>query len=205
MLYDTTYYDNVKPRRRVRCRRLLNAAGAVRTRWGHPQAASFPGAPSWSTATAGGSVRPARGGPVGSICPDTENAPPCGRAERLRMVIASRQNYPGQRIASCAHSVARRSFLLKRRQASQQALLQRAARPNFFSSRRNTLSQTLPAFGTRCQPRRCLRSSRWTSVVSSYRSNPTHRVSPSPVQPARCHPLRSRREVPHLDCSYCAP
>ena len=125
-----------------------------------------------------------------------EKRPAKGGAKRLRKVIAFRQNYPGQRIASCAHSVARRSFLLKRRQASQQALLQRAARPNFFSSRRNTLSQTLPAFGARCQPRRCLRSSRWTSVVSSYRSNPTHRVSPSPVQPARCQPLRSRERFP---------
>jgi hypothetical protein len=190
MLYATTYYDNVKSRRGVRHQPTAGRGG------GHPQAA----ASAWSAISVDGDsllvgeTRPR--GPVGSICPDTENAPPCGRAERLRKVIAFRQNYLGQRIASYAHSVARRSFPLKRRQASQQALLQRAARPNFFPSRRNTLSQTLPAFGTRCQPRRCLRSSRWTSVVSSYRSNPTHRVSPSPVQPARCQPLRSRERFP---------
>ena len=190
MLYVTTYYDNVKPRRRVRHQPTAGRGG------GHPQAASFP----WPAILVDGhgrmdgETRP--GEPVGSICSDTENAPPCGRAERLRNVIAFRKDYPGQRIASCAHFVARRSSLPKRRQAFQQAFLQRAARPNFFSSRRNTLSQTLPAFGTRCQPRRCLRSSRWTSVVSSYRSNPTHRVSPSPVQPARCQPLRSRERFP---------
>ena len=89
-----------------------------------------------------------------------------------------------------------------RRQTSQQALLQPAARPNFFSSRRNTLSQTLLAFGTRCQPRRCLRSSRWTSVASSYRSNPTHRVSPSPFQPARCQPLRSLERFAERPTDY---
>ena len=135
-------------------------------------------------------------GPIVSICPDTKNAPPEGGAERLRKVIACRQNCPGQRIAYCAHLVARRSFLLKRRQAFQQALLQRAARPNFFPSQGNTLSQTLPAFGARCQPRRCLRSSRRTSVVSSYRSNPTHRVSPSLLRSTRCHPSRSGERFP---------
>ena len=146
--------------------------------------------------SASGVVHLARPGePVGSICPDTKNAPSCDGAETLR-TIACRPNCTGQRIASYAHSVARRSFLLKRRQAFQQALLQRAAKPNFFSSRRNTLSQTLPAFGARCQPRRCLRSSRWTSVVSSYRSNPTHRVSPSLLRSTRCHPSRSGERFP---------
>jgi len=153
------------------------------------------GPPSRSTATAGGSARPARGErSARSVL--IRKTPRLAAGLKSYEISPARQNYPGQRIASCAHSVARRSFLLKRRQAFKQALLQRAARPNFFSSRRNTLSQTLPAFGTRCQPRRCLRSSRWTSVVSSYRSNPTHRVSPSPVQPARCQPLRSRERFP---------
>lgn len=135
-------------------------------------------------------------GSIGPICPDTKHAPPEGGAERLRKVIACRQNYPGQRIAYYAHSVARRSFLLKRRQASQQALLQRAARPNFFSSRRNTLSQTLQPFGTRCQPCRCLRSSPVPSVVSATESNPTQSVSPSPLPPARCHPMQSGERFP---------
>ena len=185
MLYDTTYYDNVKSRRRVR--RLPTAGRGG----GHPQAASF----DWRAILVDGDgrmvgeTRPR--GSVGSICPDTKNAPPCGGAERLRKVIACRQNYPGQRIAYCAHFVARRSFLLKRRQAFQQALLQRAARPNFFPSRRNTLSQTLPAFGTRCQPCRCLRSSRGLRSYRPIRSNPTHQSPPLSFLPPRCHPMRS--------------
>ena len=146
--------------------------------------------------SASGVVHLARPGePVGSICPDTKNAPSCDGAEKLRN-IACRQNCTGQRIASYAHSVARRSFLLKRRQAFQQALLQRAAKPNFFSSRRNTLSQTLQPFGTRCQPCCCLRSSPVPSVVSATESNPTQSVSPSSFLPPRCHPMVSMRRFP---------
>jgi len=111
-------------------------------------------------------------------------------------ISPARQNCPGQRIASYAHFVARRSFLLKRRQAFQQALLQRAAKPNFFLSRRNTLSQTLQPFGTRCQPCRCLRSSPVPSVVSATESNPTQSVSPSSFLPPRCHPMVSMRRFP---------
>ncbi len=195
MLYATTYNDNVKPRRRVR--RLPTAGRGG----GHPQAASFiwPAIPVNGDGLLDGETRPR--GSVGSICPDTKSAPPYGGAEKLRN-IAYPENFPGARFDYCAHFVAKRSFLPKRRQASQQALLQPAARPNFFSSRRNTLSQTLLAFGTRCQPRRCLRSSRWTSVASSYRSNPTHRVSPSPFQPARCQPLRSLERFAERPTDY---
>ena len=153
------------------------------------------GAPPRSTATAYWSARPAQGNrSARSVL--IRKTPRLATGLKSYEISPTRQNYSGPRFASYAHSVARRSFLLKRRQASQQALLQRAAKPNFFSSRRNTLSQTLPAFGARCQPRRCLRSSRWTSVVSSYRSNPTHRVSPSLLRSARCHPSRSRERFP---------
>ena len=78
MLYATTYYDNVKPRRRVRHLPTAGRGG------GHPQAASS----AWRAILVDGDgrmvgeTRPR--GPVGSICPDTENAPPCGGAERLR-------------------------------------------------------------------------------------------------------------------------
>ena len=172
MLYDTTYYANVKPRRRVRCLPTAGRGGC------HPQAASS----DWRAILVDGDgrmvgeTRPRVS--VGSICPATKNAPPCGRAERLRKVIACRQNYPGQRIAYCAHFVARRSFLPGNRQVSRKALLQRAARPNFFPSRRNTLSQTLPSFrdtvpavAAAYAALRGLRSYR-------QRSNPTHRSPP---------------------------
>ena len=66
----------------------------------------------------------------------------------------------------------------------------RAAKPN------NTSSQTLSAFGTRCQPRRCSRSSRRTSVVSSCRSNPNHPISPSRYLLGRCQPVLSARGSP---------
>lgn len=168
--------------------RPLDAAGAVRKR------RRSLGAPCWSTAIAGWSVRPARDRSARSA--DTEDAPPCGGAERLRNVIAGRPNCSGQRITLCAHFVARRSFLLKRRQASQQALLQRAARPNFFPSRGNTLAQTLQPFGTRCQPCRCCRSSPVPSVVSASESNPTWSVSPSLLRSARCHPMQSGERFP---------
>lgn len=75
-------------------------------------------------------------------------------------------------------------------------ILQRAAKPNFPLTK-NTLSQTLPAFGTRCQPRRCSRNSRWTSVVSSKQSNPIHRVSLSLRHSIRCHPLWSEERFPN--------
>ena len=189
MLYVTTYYDNVKPCRRVGRLPTAGRGGC------HPQAASS----DWPILVDGhgrmvGEARPR--GSVGSICPATKNAPPKGGAERLRKVIACRQNYPGQRIAYYAHLVAKRSCLPGNRQVSRKALLQRAARPNFFPSRRNTLSQTLQPFGTRCQPCRCLRSSPVPSVVSATESNPTQSVSPSSFLPPRCHPMVSMRRFP---------
>ncbi len=189
MLYVTTYYDNVKP-----CRRVGRLPTAGRGGY-HPQVAS-----SDRPSLVDGHGRmvgeaPPRGS-VGSICPATKNAPPKGGAERLRKVIACRQNYPGQRIAYYAHLVAKRSCLPGHRQVSRKALLQRAARPNFFPSRRNTLSQTLQPFGTRCQPCRCLRSSPVPSVVSATESNPTQSVSPSSFLPPRCHPMVSMRRFP---------
>lgn len=189
MLYVTTYYDNVKP-----CRRVGRLPTAGRGGY-HPQVASS----DWPILVDGhgrmvGEARPR--GSVGSICPATKNAPPKGGAERLRKVIACRQNYPGQRIAYYAHLVAKRSCLPGNRQVSRKALLQRAARPNFFPSRRNTLSQTLQPFGTRCQPCRCLRSSPVPSVVSATESNPTQSVSPSSFLPPRCHPMVSMRRFP---------
>ena len=189
MLYDTTYYANVKPRRGVR---RLPTAG----RGGyHPQAASS----DWRAILVDGhgrmvgETRPR--GSFGSICPATKNAPPCGRAERLRKVIACRQNCPGQRIAYCAHFVARRSFLLKRRQAFQQAYYNGLPGP-ISPLTRNTLSQTPQPFGTRCQPCCCLRSSPVPSVVSATESNPTQSVSPSSFLPPRCHPMVSMRRFP---------
>ena len=178
MLYATTYNDNFKPRRRVR--RLPTAGRGG----GHPQAASFiwTAIPVDGDGLLDGETRPR--GSVGSICPDTKSASPYGGAEKLRN-IAYPENFPGARFDYCAH--------FARQTASQQALLQPAARHNFFSSRRNTLSQTLLAFGTRCQPRRCLRSSRWTSVASSYRSTLLTGSTPllfSPHGANRCGPWR---------------
>ena len=149
MLYVTTYYDNVKPRRRVR--RLPTAGRGG----GHPQAASS----DWRAILVDGhgrmvgETRPR--GPVGSICPATKNAPPCGGAERLRN-IACPEKLP--RTANRLLRSPRRQTKLSSRKppSSRKALLQRAARPNFFPSQGNTLSQTLLAFGAECQLRRCL-------------------------------------------------
>lgn len=60
----------------------------------------------------------------------------------------------------------------------------------------HTLSQTLPAFGTGCQPRHQLLGSPSVSVVPPNGSNPTCRISPSLFHPVRCHPKRSKRGSP---------
>ncbi len=153
------------------------------------------GAPCWSTARAGGSVRPARGDRSARPVP-IRKTPRQKAGLKGDEISPAWQNFSGPRFDSYAHFVARRSFLLKRRQASQQPLLQRAARSNFFSARRNTLSQTLQPFGTRCQPCCCLRSSPVPSVVSATESNPTQSVCPSSFLPPRCHPMVSKRRFP---------
>ena len=134
-------------------------------------------------------------GPIVSICPDTKNAPPEGGAERLRNTPCP-EKLP--RTANRLLRSPRRQTKLSSTEppSSRKALLQRAARPNFFPSRRNTLSQTLQPFGTRCQPCRCLRSSPVPSVVSATESNPTQSVSPSSFLPPRCHPMVSMRRFP---------
>ena len=189
MLYVTTYYDNVKSRRRVRRLPTAGRGGC------HPQAASS----DWRAILVDGhgrmvgETRPR--GSVGSICPATKNAPPAAGLKGYE-ISPARQNYPGQRIAYYAHFVARRSCLPGSRQVSRKALLQRAARPNFFPSRRNTLSQTLPPFGARVPAVPLLRSSPGPSVVSRIESNPTQPVSPSSFRPPRCHPMRVERRFP---------
>ena len=88
MLYDTTYNDNIKPRRRVR--RLPTAGRGG----GHPQAASFiwPAIPVDGDGLLDGETRPR--GSVGSICPDTKSAPPCGGAENYE-ISPTRKISPG--------------------------------------------------------------------------------------------------------------
>ena len=162
------------------------------------------GPPSWSTATAGGSVRPARGGPVGSICPDTENAPPCGRAERLRMVIAFRQNYPGQRIAYYAHFVAKRSCLPGNRQVSRKALLQRAARPNFSPHEEHTFANA-PTFRDTVPAMPLLSQLSCAFGRIGNRIKPYSVSLPLLISSTTVPPDGVDEEVPHLDCSYCAP
>jgi hypothetical protein len=173
--------------------RPLDAAWAIRTR-----CPPF-GAPSRSTAkataTACWSARPARGD-------RSARSVPIRKKPRQKVGLKgyethrSPANYPGPRFDSCAHFVARRSCLPGNRQVSRKALLQRAARPNFFPSRGNTLAQTLQPFGTRCQPCCCSRSSPVPSVVSATESNPTRSVSSSPLPPARCHPMQSGERFP---------
>ena len=167
-----------------------DAVGAIRKRL-RPT-----GAPSWSTAMAGWSVRPARGDRSARSVLLRKTPRLAAGLKGYERSSHARQNYPGQRIAYYAHFVAKRSCLPGNRQVSRKALLQRAARPNFFPSRRNTLSQTLQPFGTRCQPCRCLRSSPVPSVVSATESNPTQSVSPSSFLPPRCHPMVSMRRFP---------
>ena len=75
--------------------------------------------------------------------------------------------------------------------------LQQAAKPN------NTLSQTLPAFGTRCHPRCCSRNFRRTSVVSSCRFITYSPSLPLSVSFRTVPPVAVSREIPQLDCSYC--
>ena len=80
MLYVTTYYDNVKS-----CRRVGRLPTAGRG-GGHPQAASFVwrATPVDGDGLLVGETRPVE--PVGSICPDTKNAPSCDGAEKLRNI-----------------------------------------------------------------------------------------------------------------------
>ena len=167
-----------------------DAVGAIRKRL-RPT-----GAPSWSTATAGWSVRPARGD-------RSARSVLLRKTPRLAAGLKGyeRSSHAGKITPDSESPITLTSSpdeacLPGNRQVSRKALLQRAARPNFFPSRRNTLSQTLQPFGTRCQPCRCLRSSPVPSVVSATESNPTQSVSPSSFLPPRCHPMVSMRRFP---------
>jgi len=124
MLYDTTYYANVKPRRGVRRLPTAGRGCGIRKR------RRSLGAPCWSTATAGWSVPPGDRSARSVLLRKTPRQK-AGLKGYERSSHAGKIA-PGQRITYCAHFVARRSFLLKRRQAFQQALLQRAAKPYFI-------------------------------------------------------------------------
>jgi hypothetical protein len=187
MLYDTTYYANVKPRRGVRRLPTAGRGCGIRKR------RRSLGAPCWSTATAGWSVPPGDRSARSVLLRKTPRQK-AGLKGYERSSHAGKIA-PGQRITYCAHFVARRSFLLKRRQAFQQAYYNGLPGP-ISPLTRNTLSQTPQPFGTRCQPCRCLRSSPVPSVVSATESNPTQSVSPSSFLPPRCHPMVSMRRFP---------
>lgn len=171
---------------------------------GHPQAASFP----WPAILVDGHGRMdgetrARGNrSARSVL--IRKTPRQKAGLKGYEIPPARKNYPGQRIALCAHLVARRSCLPRCRQAPWKALLQRAARPNFFPSQGNTLSQTLLAFGAECQLHRNLEDcSQRASVVSPRRSKPTCQISPGWNFGMGATPMPFQ-SVPTLVTRYCA-
>ena len=199
MLYVTTYYDNVKPRRRVR---RLPTAG----RGGyHPQAASS----DWRAILVDGDgrmvgeTRPR--GSVGSICPDTKNAPPDGGAERLRN-IACPAKLP--RTANRLLRSLRRQTKLSSGKAAKlpEGLTATGRQAQFLPlTEKHTFANApgfrdeVPASPLLAQLSDGLRSYRLSVKPYSARSPP---LSFDPHGATRTVPMR---EVPHLDCSYCAP
>ena len=84
--------------------RPLDAAGAARKRQRPPAAPMLLDGHDWLD----GETRPRCR--VGSICPDAENSPPCGGAEKFMKRPLPPENDPRQRFAYFAHLVARRSW-----------------------------------------------------------------------------------------------
>lgn len=103
-----------------------------------------------------------------------------------------------------AHIVAKRCCPLNRRQAAQEAILQRAAKPNFSPLEEHTFANAR-GFRDKVPPSPLLAQfpTDFGRIVLSVKP-----YSPSlPLSPSirTVPPVTVRREVPHLDCSYCAP
>jgi len=165
-----------------------DAVGTIR-KWLRPTG------PSWSTAMAGWSVRPARG--------DRS-----ARSVLLRKTPRQKAGLKGYERSSHAGKITpdSESPITLTSSPNEVVFRETAKSPGrpycngppgpISPLTRNTLSQTLQPFGTRCQPCRCLRSSPVPSVVSATESNPTQSVSPSSFLPPRCHPMVSMRRFP---------
>jgi hypothetical protein len=198
MLYATPYYDNVKSCRRVG--RLPTAGHGG----GHPQAASFPwpAIPVDGDGRRVGEARPR--GPAGSICPDTENAPSCDGAEKLRN-IACPAKLP---------RTANRLLRSLRRQTKLSAEMPPSVSAGFAATgcqaqflllaEKHTFANA-PGFRDEvpASPLLAQLPMDFGRIVLSVKP-----YSPGlPLSPSirTVPPVAVRREVPHLDCSYCAP
>ena len=176
-----------------------DAVGAIRKRL-RPT-----GAPSWLTAMAGWSARPARGyRSTRSVLLRKTPRLAAGLKGYERSSHAGKIT-PDSESPITLTSSPNEACLPGNRQVSRKALLQRAARPNFFPSRRNTLSQTLPAF------RDTVPAVPLLTQLSCAFGRIGNRIKPYSVSLPLSHFFHHGatrwvdEEVPHLDCSYCAP
>ena len=162
------------------------------------------GAPPRLTATACWSARPAQGyRSARSVL--IRKTPRHATGLKSYEISPARQNHPGQRIASYAHFVARRSFLLKRRQAFQQAFTATGRQAQFLLLTEKHTFANAPGFRDEvpASPLLAQLPMDFGRIVLSVKPySPGLPLSPST---RTVPPVAVRREVPHLDCSYCAP
>ena len=189
-MYVTTYYDNVKP-----CRRVGRLPTAGRGGY-HPQVASS----DWPILVDGhgrmvGEARPR--GSVGSICPATKNAPPKGHRMPAKLPRTANRLLRSPRRQTKLSSGKPPSLPEGLTATGRQAQFLPLTEKHTFANA-PTFRDTVPAVPLLTQLSCAF--GRIGNRIKPYSVSLPLLISSTTVPPDGVD-----EEVPHLDCSYCAP